>query len=240
MSDTVFLKIAKFFVYIAPLSMLIVASSMFFPFIVGKAIFFRIMVELGLFFYLLCLLSPGSREKIEEFKRTAKNPIFLSIAAFTLLFLISAAVANDPQVAFWFNFERGEWGPQVFLYCMFFYGAFFFKQNAKGGIRIALAFFLAFQAFVFIYLSQSRNGIAGVTVGILALLVYWSMRGGEIKVYKFNIRQISVALIALVVISAGIFVSTRTNPFWQEVPGLRRFANANLLTGLTDRIWVWG
>ena len=321
MSDTLFLKIAKLFVYLAPISMLVVASSMFFPFIVGKAIFFRVTVELGLFFYLLYLLSPGSREKVDEFKRIAKHPIFLSVAAFTLLFLISTVTAENPQIAFWSNFERGEGGLQIlhygiffalatlvirtkkewrsyitwllgigilvsgyalgqrlnylnqlakvprdqnpwasffgdgarpsgtlgnplylstFLIFMFFYGIIFFKENAGKGIRIALAFLLAFQAFVFIYLSQSRNGIAGVAVGIIALLVYWSMRGGEIKVYKFNIRQISVALIALVVISAGIFVSTRTNPFWQEVPGLRRFANANLLTGLTDRIWVWG
>src|SRR3989344_6314774 len=120
MSDTVFLKIAKFFVYIAPLSMLIVASSMFFPFIVGKAIFFRIMVELGLFFYLLYLLSPGSREKIEEFKRTAKHPIFLSVAVFTFIFLISAAVAESPQIAFWSNFERGEGGLQLLHYGLFF------------------------------------------------------------------------------------------------------------------------
>lgn len=112
--------IAKFFLYLAPLSILIVASSMFFPFIVGKAIFFRVVVALSAMAYAAHLLFFSSTEEMRDAKEVARNPLFLSILAFTIFFLIACAFATNPQIAFWSNFERGEGGLQMIFYAIFF------------------------------------------------------------------------------------------------------------------------
>ena len=112
--------VAKFFLYLAPLSVLIVASSMFFPFIVGKAIFFRVVVTCGTLAYVAHILFWSSQEERADAKAIVKNPIFLSLSIFTLLFLLASALAKNPQIAFWSNFERGEGGLQMLYYGLFF------------------------------------------------------------------------------------------------------------------------
>lgn len=113
-------NIAKFFIYLAPLSILIVASNMFFPFIVGKAIFFRVVITLAVISFTAHLLFWSTEEEKKDAKEIAKNPVFLSIAVFTLVFLASSIFAVNPQVAFWSNFERGEGGLQMIYYALFF------------------------------------------------------------------------------------------------------------------------
>ena len=124
-------SVAKFFIYLAPLSILIVASDMFFPFIVGKAIFFRVVVTLATLSFAAHLLFWSTEEEKRDAKEIAKNPVFLSISVFTLVFLVASAFAVNPQVAFWSNFERGEGGLQMIYYALFFMLLAFLLKTKK-------------------------------------------------------------------------------------------------------------
>lgn len=124
-------SIAKFLLYLAPLSVLIVASSMFFPFIVGKAIFFRTVITLATLAYAAHYLFWITEEEKEDVKAIIRNPIFLSLVTFTLLFLLASFTAVNPHFAFWANFERGEGGLQMIFYAIFFVLAVLILKTKK-------------------------------------------------------------------------------------------------------------
>jgi len=114
-------KVAKFFLYVAVLSVLIVMTSTFFPFIGGKDYFFRITIELALIFYILWIaFEAKAGEAADRFRAVAGRPIFIAVSAFMLAFLLASIFANDPNAAFWSNYERGEGGFQMLHYYGFF------------------------------------------------------------------------------------------------------------------------
>ena len=116
-----FLKISKVFLYISVLSVLVVMTSTFFPFIGGKYYFFRFAVELALIFLLLWWGFEAKNGELEaKFKRVYEKPLFVAVSAFVLAFLLASIFANDPHGAFWSNFERGEGGFQMLHYYVFF------------------------------------------------------------------------------------------------------------------------
>jgi len=128
-------RIAKILLYIAPLSILIVATGMFFPFIIGKAIFFRVAVELSLFFFSVSLLWKPDPARLADFKRIIRHPIFMAVAAFTVIFLIACVFGVNTQMSFWSNFERGEGGLQIIHYAVFFALLAFLLRTKKDWSR---------------------------------------------------------------------------------------------------------
>ena len=116
-----FLKISRFFLYCAPLSILIVLPGTFFPFIGGKYFVFRILVTLALMAVLAGWAFEGNPMSLKkQFLKVIQSPIGIAFMAFTGIILLASAFAFDPAVAFWSNYERGEGGFQMIHYLLFF------------------------------------------------------------------------------------------------------------------------
>ncbi len=115
------LKLSRFFVYTAVFSVVVVLARTFFPFIGGKYYFFRICVELGIIFFALWWGFEASAGEVKKlFKPLLKNPLFILVSVFAIVFVLAALFADDPKVAFWSNYERGEGGFQMLHYYAFF------------------------------------------------------------------------------------------------------------------------
>lgn len=112
------LKASKFFIYCAIASQLIVNRSFFFPFITPKALFFRVAVELAVLAFGAAMLT--GKITWVSIKTKINNPLYITVAVFTTVFLITCFTAINPSFAFWSNFERGEGGWQMLHYFLFF------------------------------------------------------------------------------------------------------------------------
>ncbi len=96
-------------------------TSTFFPFIGGKYYFFRFSVELALIFLFFWWAFEAKKgELAAKFKFVSEKPLFIAVSVFVLAFLLACVFANDPNAAFWSNFERGEGGFQMLHYYAFF------------------------------------------------------------------------------------------------------------------------
>jgi O-antigen ligase len=117
------LRLAKFFLYITPLAVVIVSASTLFPFIVGKYVFFRTAVDLALIFFLLAAaFDPESAAPyIARLKRLLKTPLGISIIVFAAVFTAAALLGARPAFSFWSNFERGEGAVQILHLAAYFF-----------------------------------------------------------------------------------------------------------------------
>lgn len=89
--------------------------------------------------------------------------------------------------------------------------------------------------FLAILYTQTIGVILGVSVGFLALLLYFIYQKDFLK-----LRKISLAIFCLFVIFGGIFWLTRDNSIWQKIPGLARVSRASLeSSSIRDRLIVW-
>jgi O-antigen ligase len=116
-----FERIAKWYLYIAVFSVVIVMNSVFFPFIGGKDWFFRFVVELAL----ACMVLWWAFEahKGDAKKRISAlfhKPLVIAVTVFAAIFEIACIFAYDFHAAFWSNYERGEGGFQMLHYYLFF------------------------------------------------------------------------------------------------------------------------
>lgn len=126
------LKISKFFLYTSVLSVLVVLNSTFFPFIGGKNYFFRIAIELAFIFFVLWWgFEAKAGELSLRLKKLFKQPLFLAVSLFFVIFMLATVFAYDSHAAFWSNYERGEGGFQMLHY----YGLFFLAVLIFDGKR---------------------------------------------------------------------------------------------------------
>jgi O-antigen ligase len=79
-------------------------------------------------------------------------------------------------------------------------------------------------ATVGIFMAQTRGTILGLGLGLISILIYCAIKGGDINYKKLNLQKISLILLCLGIIFSGIFVFTRKAEIWQKVPGLARVA----------------
>ena len=78
---------------------LIVSTSTFFPFVVGKAIFYRIFIEIAFLMWIpLIILSP----KLRNFK----SPIVIAVSIYMLIALIASFTGVSSNVSIWSTYER--------------------------------------------------------------------------------------------------------------------------------------
>ena len=116
-----YFKIAKFFLYLVPFTVIIVTSSTIFPFIVGKYVWFRTNIDFALLFFLLGLLLRDDAKQYKSIlKKLLKSPLFIAISLFTFVFLMASIFGLNPKWSFWSNFERGEGAFQILHLYLFF------------------------------------------------------------------------------------------------------------------------
>lgn len=116
-----FLKLSKFFLNLSIFSVVVVMTSVFFPFIGGKYYFFRFAVELALICFILWWAFEARPHDLKEFfSRITAKPLFIAVSVFVLAYLLASIFAYDPNAAFWSNYERGEGGFQMIHYYVFF------------------------------------------------------------------------------------------------------------------------
>ena len=87
--------------FLIPLAPLIVANSLFFPFITGKAFYFRILVEIAVCAW--AVLAVMDKEYRPRF-----SWIGVAVLAFVLWMFVADCFAINVTKAFWSNFERME------------------------------------------------------------------------------------------------------------------------------------
>ncbi len=133
-----FKTIAQYCLYGALLSVLIVATGTFFPFIGGKYYFFRTCVGLaGIATVLWWGFEAPAGEFKKRFDAIKRHPVFLGLSLFVAAFCLAAILADNPHGAIWSNFERGEGAFQmVHYYAWFFLAALLFDTLEKW--RMAL------------------------------------------------------------------------------------------------------
>jgi hypothetical protein len=116
-----FQKIAKWYLYIAVFSVVVVMDSIFFPFIGGKDYFFRFTVELSLMATLLWWAFEARAGELKELiKANYKKPVVIAVTVFVAMVTLACIFAYDAHAAFWSNYERGEGGFQMLHYYVFF------------------------------------------------------------------------------------------------------------------------
>jgi O-antigen ligase len=116
-----FKNIAIAALYVGLVSVVVVATSTFFPFIGGKYYFFRIATDIALAATVLwwAFEAPAGELK-KRITMLMKNPVWIAVSVFVGSFIISALLADNPHGAWWSNFERGEGGFQMIHYYAWF------------------------------------------------------------------------------------------------------------------------
>ncbi len=134
LTNSILNKLVIFGLAIIPFIPLVVANSLFFPFITGKAFVFRIIVEIVFALWLILIL----REKGSAIVNTEnsvlpkKNTLSITISVFTVLILISDIFGLNPLRSIWSNFERMEgWMTIVHLWAYFMVLSSMFKTKEK-------------------------------------------------------------------------------------------------------------
>ena len=212
---------SKFFIYSAVVAPLILASSLFFPFINGKVLLFRVSIELALIFFTLYLLVSKNISSLKLFK----EPLIIAVTLFGLIFVLTGLLGVSPFNSFWSNFERGEGGFQMLHYIAFFLlTALLFNKKEEWQkflgwnffIGILILFYGVLQWFEDFYGLQNFVIATGRTSGTLGNpsylsayllfqfpLVIWFLVSTKNKIYK-------ILWGLLLVFQGAILLTTRT------------------------------
>jgi len=75
-----------------------------------------------------------------------------------------------------------------------------------------------------VFLTQTRGAILGLIIGIAFAIFYLAIKGRELKIGRVNIQKVSAGLIVFSILFLVVFFFTRSNPVWQKIPGVNRFA----------------
>ncbi|MCK4918230.1 MAG: O-antigen ligase family protein [Candidatus Pacebacteria bacterium] len=99
--EKVLKNIVLVLIFIIPFVPLVVCSSLFFPYIVGKNVLFRILVELAVGIWaILALFNKEYRIKVSW--------IFGGIVSLVLIMFFADLLGENPLKSFWSNYERME------------------------------------------------------------------------------------------------------------------------------------
>lgn len=265
---------------------LIVDHSVFYPETTGKNLFIEvILVIIGILFTVNLFYSRDFREEIWlKLTKYLKNPIFLAVLAFILVFIISAIFAVDKYSAFWGSAERAEGlVGMAFFFAFFIFTLLVFERkdwlwflrlslftslillskqfiDLSGGLSRSGSFtgnptylsgYLLFSitsslilmsedknrffryfsgtiiilSVIGIFMAQTRGTILGLGLGLVSVLIFCVLIGKGINYKKLNLRVTALTLLCLGIIFSGVFIFTRQNVVWQNIPGLSRLAS---------------
>ena len=174
-------------ILLIPFIALIVANSMFFPFITGKAFTFRILIEIlaGLWLILM-LISPEHRPK--------SSLLLWAVLSLLTALTISTIFSVNPDRSFWSNFERME-GLVSLIYlavCLFLLQTFFKeKKDWLFYIRLILissclvSLYGLAQKFNILPVFEAGIGRMTSTIGNAAFLAGYSLLAFGLSVYYY-------------------------------------------------------
>jgi O-antigen ligase len=144
------ISLSKFFLYLVPLVVLVVAPSNFFPFIGGKYYFFRTFVSLSLICVLIYWAFEDKENKIiKDLKEVFSKPLVKITTIFIFIYVLASLFAYDPQAAFWSNFERQEGGFQMIHYWLFFILLNLLFKTKKDWTRLFIVSIIAAVGMIF-------------------------------------------------------------------------------------------
>ena len=111
------------------------------------------------------------------------------------------------------------------------FAAFMVASGAKDRFWRALAPAVAVLSMVGIGVTESRGVLVGVFVALVSLVAYLLVQGRSIH-FKFlgkswNVRRVSAVSLVAISLLLLIFLVTKSNSFWQKVPGLDRLAQVS-------------
>jgi len=95
------------------------------------------------------------------------------------------------------------------------------------------SFLMIFGGFVGVFLTQTRGAILGLVVGAALATLYFAIKGRGVVMrlpggFKTDLQKLGIGLLILGILGVGTFTFTRSNEFWQGVPGLNRFVVISL------------
>lgn len=111
-------KSAQFFFFVSLLSLILVSSRFYFPFVTIKTAWFRAAINLSLASLLIYTIS--NPRCFSSIRKRILHPLSLSVIAFTIILVGTAFTGVNPYNSFWSNLERGEGGLQMIYYTAFF------------------------------------------------------------------------------------------------------------------------
>ena len=92
---------------------LIVSTSTFFPFVVGKAIFYRIFIEIAFLMWIpLLVMCPKFR--------TFKSPITIALSTYMLIAVLSSFTGVSLNISIWSTYERMQGVFDLFHWFLYF------------------------------------------------------------------------------------------------------------------------
>lgn len=141
----VFDWLARGGLFLVPFLVLIVASSMFFPYITGKGFFFRILIEILFGFWLGLLILDPARYL------PRKNILLYAVVIFVFALFLADVFGVNPYKSFWSNYERME-GLNLHLHLL----AYFLMMISV--FRTSRDWFIFFHISIFVSLIVAGYG----------------------------------------------------------------------------------
>ena len=215
MSEAKLEKIAKIFLWLAPLLPLIFIKGFYFPFIITKVVYFRLLIQLALTGYLLLLLV-----NFKKYRPTLTPALVLAII-FLAANTLAAILGLDVYRSFWSNFERLEGVSglvYLVIYLFLLLALFKTKKDWLVSIRIILVTSLlvslygliqkfgllpVFEAGINRIASTIGNAafLAGFLLLAIGLGLYYFTQEKNKKYKNFTLLIVAIDLIVLLLTS---------------------------------------
>ncbi len=180
--------------FLVPIFPLLVANSLFFPFITGKAFYFRIIVELAFTgWVILAFLDARYRP---HFTR-----LTVGVTLFALVTLVADLIGVNPLRSMWSNFERMEgWVTIVHLWAYFMVAAGVFGTGPEGrrwwhrlftmslAVATVVAVYGIFQLLGLAAIHQSSNRI-DASLGNSEYMAVYMLINAFLAAYMFFVAR---------------------------------------------------
>lgn len=201
------LKIIRYLIlggiFLTPFLVLIVASSLFFPFITGKNFAFRILVEVIFALWLILTI-------FDKNYRPKKSWILITFTSFLIVFTLSSIFGENFYRSFWSNYERME-GLITYLHLFAFFLILIsvmnpLRQSADGRERLWKWFF-------------NISLFVSVIVGIYGLLQFAIHQGnGRVDATLGNPTYLAIYMIFHIFLALMIFFQEKRWFRWFYLP----------------------
>lgn len=179
-------------VFAVPFVLLLVSSTMFFPYITGKNFAFRILVEIGFAAWVLLML-------IDKVYRPRLSYILYAVLGLLGVMLLANLLGEYPPKSFWSNYERMEGWVTLLHFSMYF----IMLGSALTTEKLWNRFFntaLVAAAIMSLYALGQVSGIAEVSQG-----ANWRVDGR-----LGNSSYLGVYMLFHIFIAAWLFIRTKS------------------------------
>ncbi len=189
--------IARCFVFLVALVPLIVANSLFFPYITGRGFFFRIVVSLALgLWFVLAVWDKNYRPR--------RGWLLYAVGALLLFSLLATIFGLNPTRSFWSNFERLE-GLLLYLYL----GAYFV---------LLVSLMKTERQWWWLWLTHLAVGALVSLYGLLQLFGGWQTGGGASRLGGTLGNPAYLAGYLLFLFFLTLFLNSRRPAGWPAWP----------------------